>query len=481
MEAGHSDSVLQGEVLNALQSLHSLGAPPEARRLAGHWLLEFQASPSAWGVCHRLLQNGAAPAEYSLFAAQTLRRKIRCQLDTLPRALWPELRNALFVHVLTHRQGPLPVIAQLCLCLVSLAVIWEEWDDALRAVGDVLPPMAFLLFLEQVAEESVDGLWLQSSGVGSTQCWAGHVRQRIRGWSQPVLRWLSTTLRTAQANEIDKIARVLSCFGAWARFGALHCAPIDDYRMLAECSFDSLTSPEAQVRVSALETVTDIAECAPLELHSQLLEKILAVSHTAQQAVQLLEGDYATMLCSLFADFVLANLPSVTSLEQEGHLLRQALLDCISLSPPDGSLASIPVLEACTTVANVVASRGLRGVLHETNGTIIHHKLSIPELKVWFFKIIERTLPQVSKYCGYIGGRGCSRRAVDEGVGFTVMQDLQRHICEVVGLEVYLSYVVQFMRSQEGDKFCWCQRVESGLYCSAAVRNAVHQHPRGSY
>lgn len=165
MEAGHSDSVLQGEVLNALQSLHSLGAPPEARRLAGHWLLEFQASPSAWGVCHRLLQNGAAPAEYSLFAAQTLRRKIRCQLDTLPRALWPELRNALFVHVLTHRQGPLPVIAQLCLCLVSLAVIWEEWDDALRAVGDVLPPMAFLLFLEQVAEESVDGLWLQSSGI----------------------------------------------------------------------------------------------------------------------------------------------------------------------------------------------------------------------------------------------------------------------------------------------------------------------------
>lgn len=84
---------------------------------------------------------------------------------------------------------------------------------------------------------------------------------------------------------------------------------------------------------------------------------------------------------------------------------RQALLDCISLSPPDGSLASIPVLEACTTVANVVASRGLRGVLHETNGTIVHHKLSIPELKVWFFKIIERTLPQVSKYCGYIGGK----------------------------------------------------------------------------
>ena len=67
---------------------------------------------------------------------------------------------------------------------------------------------------------------------------------------------------------------------------------------------------------------------------------------------------------------------------------------------------------------------------------------------------------------------------MDESVGFTAMQDLQRHVCEVVGLEAYLSYVVQFIRNQESDKFCWCQRVESGLYCSAAVRYAVQQHPR---
>lgn len=102
-----------------------------------------------------------------------------------------------------------------------------------------------------------------------------------------------------------------------------------------------------QVRVSALETVTDIAECAPLELHSQLLEKILAVSHTAQQAVQLLEGDYATMLCSLFADFVLANLPSVTSLEQEGHLLRWAQL---------GMPVSLPVSHHHTLTPSLMLS-----------------------------------------------------------------------------------------------------------------------------
>ena len=89
-------------------------------------------------VCGDLLQSNSQPYAVLLFAATTLRNKIRKQLHTLPQDAWPGLRDTLANCINTHSISHQPVSTQLSIAMSALILRWPQWEDVLPYLGDML-------------------------------------------------------------------------------------------------------------------------------------------------------------------------------------------------------------------------------------------------------------------------------------------------------------------------------------------------------
>ena len=86
--------------------------------------------------------------EVSLFAAQTLRQKVRQELGSLDEHNIAVLRQRLLQCIIVASKGPMQTLAQLCVAMASLITQRElltSGAEALQSLGrhpQLIPPMA---------------------------------------------------------------------------------------------------------------------------------------------------------------------------------------------------------------------------------------------------------------------------------------------------------------------------------------------------
>eukprot|EP00271_Cylindrocystis_brebissonii_P003073 TRINITY_DN13820_c0_g1_i13.p1 TRINITY_DN13820_c0_g1~~TRINITY_DN13820_c0_g1_i13.p1 ORF type:complete len:1102 (-),score=169.02 TRINITY_DN13820_c0_g1_i13:475-3780(-) len=92
---------------------------------AGQWLLQFQQSSQAWQVTNDILAavdcaGSQLASQLQVFAAQSLRIKIRTNLEELAPGEQAGLKEALIHHLLRYAKGNRQVLTQLCLAVSAL-------------------------------------------------------------------------------------------------------------------------------------------------------------------------------------------------------------------------------------------------------------------------------------------------------------------------------------------------------------------------
>ncbi|BAE55524.1 unnamed protein product [Aspergillus oryzae RIB40] len=153
-----------GPVLAAVATMQ--GNVSRTEKAHAHEFLEkFQKSVEAWTITHELLQSPDVPVEAKLFAATTLKGKVKrsmimFDLDQLPAESVPALRDSVMNLLVAFASGPRPIQTQLCVCLASLAIQMTGWKDVLATVGSALGSNAgdcVLEFLRILPEEVTEG------------------------------------------------------------------------------------------------------------------------------------------------------------------------------------------------------------------------------------------------------------------------------------------------------------------------------------
>jgi len=128
------------------------GSTPAQVKDAAIWLEDFQGTREAWAVSDQLLAQpvyetvGAGP---QVFAAQTMRTKIQFDWAELPADSQISLRTSLIAHLVRFRNGPQPVLTQLCLSICMLTLQMQAWHTA---VNDLV------VALTQPPEDAADKL-----------------------------------------------------------------------------------------------------------------------------------------------------------------------------------------------------------------------------------------------------------------------------------------------------------------------------------
>ncbi|KAK4984886.1 Nuclear import receptor [Elasticomyces elasticus] len=165
-------------VLAALRTMQS-NVDRAQKEQAHQYLEQFQKSTEAWTTTIAILQTSDATDEARLFAATTLKGKVRELLHRgytskgslvqiifdfhqLPRETLPQLRDTLLSLLSTFSKGPKPTRTQLCVCLANLAIQMLEWKDVLQvvvsALGNDSSSIACVLeFLHVLPEEVTEG------------------------------------------------------------------------------------------------------------------------------------------------------------------------------------------------------------------------------------------------------------------------------------------------------------------------------------
>lgn len=144
----------------------------------------------AWNTTHAMLQNSSLPVEARLFAATTLKGKVReCQyaldpqtehfqinydLHQLPQEALTPLRDSLLSLLQLYISGPRPIRTQLCVCLAILAIQLTSWKDVLNTVGSAVGNSSeggdcLLDFLRILPEEVTEGRRINLSVCSTTQ------------------------------------------------------------------------------------------------------------------------------------------------------------------------------------------------------------------------------------------------------------------------------------------------------------------------
>ena len=90
----------------------------------------------------------------------SLTLQITYDLDQIPRASLPSLRDSNLTLLQAFQAGPRPIRTQLCVCLANLAIQMIEWKDVIQLVGSTMGNSALdctLEFLRVLPEEVTEG------------------------------------------------------------------------------------------------------------------------------------------------------------------------------------------------------------------------------------------------------------------------------------------------------------------------------------
>ena len=192
------------EVQGHFQTI-ATGANPALIAQANQYLVNFQASAEAWGVCRGLLLPQTEP-QILLMATQTLYQKLRSEWHLLTDPQRTELKDYLLN--LTTLQFPPAVLRKVCQCLAFAGVnlsasLWEDfYTDILtlprcETVLEILDCVPFIVSDLSIMRKTVE-----------------LIKSRIRNQSPAILNYLcsviSTTAYFPQVLEVLKDWKELS-------------------------------------------------------------------------------------------------------------------------------------------------------------------------------------------------------------------------------------------------------------------------------
>ncbi|KAJ2557907.1 Nuclear import receptor [Coemansia sp. RSA 1933] len=243
------------EVINALNSLYQ-GTDLVGREQANTWLEGFQKTTEAWTTSDAILGASELGLETKVFAAQTLRNKIISDFAEIGEQGALSLRDSLVTHLRNARNGPQPLITQLCLSLADLAVQLGSWtnpfaDMTSSFLSDPESVACLLEFLAVLPEEV-----LNERIVLTSEFYRQRSNELLTNRAGDLIQLLVQCLQQTDLRP-DTHTRVLVCFTSWLKNGELTLMMVQNTPLLG-LAFAALKADDDSLFDTAVDAVCGI-------------------------------------------------------------------------------------------------------------------------------------------------------------------------------------------------------------------------------
>ncbi|ORY39415.1 ARM repeat-containing protein [Rhizoclosmatium globosum] len=253
-------------VLQGITTLYSSTSTAADKKEADRWLRDFQRSVAAWAIAESLLKAEAMPFEAALFAAQTMRQKVRydaAQLESPAQRLG--LRDVLLsLLAVKYRRGPRAVVAQLSVAVAAVAVHAKEWSDPVASLFDLFSAnkQDWLLLVDILAAlpyEFEDGATDSSFFLNKDEA-TNRTKEVVYANSNKVLHALVMMLEQCDPlnGDADLVKLILECLRSWLIAGDVSLDKIAGTNIVPRC-FSFITVPTSDALDDAVfETAVDV-------------------------------------------------------------------------------------------------------------------------------------------------------------------------------------------------------------------------------
>ncbi|KAJ9074825.1 Nuclear import receptor [Entomophthora muscae] len=332
---------LQDQVLSALAALYN-PQPNQAQLIeATNFLEQFQKKVEAWSIADQLLRDPNQNTSVKFFMAQTLRQKIKHQLNDLDTGARFSLRDSLLSEIVCFKEGPKPILTQLCLGLASLVIQLVEWQNAVpQLIQEWSQDGAMCFVLLQL-------LTVLPQEVNSVVGFCSLTDEQFRSQATVVLtnnggQLLPLLVQYMQGagNNSQLQDKVFSCLISWLRSGDISIMDLKD-SPLVEAAFDAITQQPAlfdmatEIICSMIYETREVQSCMPvIKVLLPRLVKLYEYLRKGEHGDDTFQG-----LCRIFAEAGEAYLDLIIEHPQHFQPILDAIIDCVRLCP----IRTIPV------------------------------------------------------------------------------------------------------------------------------------------
>ncbi|KAH8344776.1 hypothetical protein KR067_006856, partial [Drosophila pandora] len=256
-----SNPFTKESVTEALKTLVGEGSTRRDR-----YLRRFQRSPNAWPALDEILADvEAQPMHVLLFAATTIRSKIKREAHTMPVERILQLKSGLTQCLQEAALLPSsrPLIIQLGLCLIDLGLHFASWSYELAELSEKMVSenrpehiRVFLELLQLLPEEAREYV----VNVSPTREY--FIERRL--WMQaPHVVTLMGQLMGYQSIGLEGEKQCLKVCAAWTRFGYMDAEDLINSRLILRVHL-ILLHEEEELHAEASDLVVALLESASI-------------------------------------------------------------------------------------------------------------------------------------------------------------------------------------------------------------------------
>ncbi|CAK0735276.1 hypothetical protein CVIRNUC_000554 [Coccomyxa viridis] len=380
--------------------------------------------------------------DVTVFAAQSLLRKVQKQFNSLPKGDRPALFASLeaCLHIASQRCAA--AVSPLAVALAAAIVQWPEWDGSLEQIGSRLSALPMLHLVAALPAEAQNEGSSQGSLAGTESA-----PDKVLSWGSIVLGWLHMT---AQHSAADQRALIIEAFAAWVRLGLLYeqNLPSQEVQGLLNLTFQCLLDSSESDLATASSAAIDVAEQTPEQLHPYLLPAVMPLYRLAEQAAAQGDSDRASRLCTAFAAYCSNAMLIWVSDTPQGAALRAGLLACAKLDSEDlpvtGEPIAAPALAAWTYLADFVHS--LEAATKD-EGHAREESLDAEHFRRVFVEYLTSLLPLLGKPS--YNGADSKEDPVAASPLAASAKDCLQAVCNLLGPQAYIGIAAPlFLHSQ---------------------------------
>ncbi|KAK0538574.1 Nuclear import receptor [Tilletia horrida] len=439
----------------ALQALYQ-STDNQARRTADQWLRDFQKTPQAWQTANELLLAMDQPVEARLFAAQTFRSKVVYDLDQVPKASLPSLRDTLLNALEAYGAGPRVLQTQVALALSALALQMTDWQRPVPAVIERFgnnPAMvpALLELLSVLPEEIVTNHRIPVDEITYHQ----RVTEVLTAHVDDVLKLLSL-YATAKGVTSQIQNGVFNCLASWLKSGEISISTFAGTPLFDLC-FQALASDE--LFDVAIDCICDLIH-ETQEVHEnmgvieQIVPRLAPLREALTQAIADEDDDKVRGLCRV--------------LVQAGESYHVLILQ-----HQDIFLPIIEAIAICASYNNLDIVQITFRFWYLLASPLSKARREDPNLQS-FFAVYERLLDTITGHLRFPPDDSpLTGQEYDDFKSFRHhMGDTLKDCCAVLGPQECLSRALSMMQAAmataSGETFQW-QAVEAPLFSMRAM------------
>ncbi|KAI0981237.1 hypothetical protein GJ496_010770 [Pomphorhynchus laevis] len=201
------------EIINLIREVYEVGhtSPSRCEELS-----QIQKSDEAWTVCSEILkysvqQNLSVPVV--TFAALTLKRKIKKDLNSLSKENHDPLKELIIKSVITYATCK-PIRTQLCLALVYLVIQSDKWNDPIVTITSCLPDgdhkaIIILEYFTILADELTSLKDVKIKHIRRDQ-----LRRQLNDLAPDVNQFLLSLL-CQRHEDINFLCDIINCYTIW--------------------------------------------------------------------------------------------------------------------------------------------------------------------------------------------------------------------------------------------------------------------------